>query len=55
MTNVANSSIQQQYEGARLAAVAYGAEQFKALLAINPNSGALTVGVESILIFRSAA
>jgi hypothetical protein len=44
------SQIQQQYEGTRLAAAAYGAEQFKALLATNPSSGALTAGVESILM-----
>ena len=50
MTNIATSKVQQQYEGTRLAAAAYGAEQFKALLATNSNSGALTAGVESILV-----
>lgn len=49
MTN-SIEQLQQQYEGTRLAAAAYGAEQFKALLATNPSSGSLTAGVESILV-----
>jgi hypothetical protein len=49
MTN-SIAQLQQQYEGSRLAAAAYGAEQFKALLATSPSSGALTAGVESILV-----
>jgi hypothetical protein len=36
MTELTKSQLQQQYEGSRLAVAAYGAEQFKALLATNP-------------------
>ena len=50
MTELTKSKLQQQYEGSRLAVAAYGAEQFKALLATNPNGSALIAGTESILV-----
>ena len=50
MTEPIKSQLQQQYEGSRLAVAAYGAEQFKALLATNPSSSALITGAESILV-----
>ena len=50
MTDASNPKLQQQYDGTRLAAAAYGAEQFKVLLATNPSPGGLIAGVESILV-----
>lgn len=50
MTDLTTSQLQQQYEGTRLAAAAYGAASIKALLATNPSPEALATGVSQILI-----
>jgi hypothetical protein len=50
MTDLTRNQLQQQYEGTRLAAAAYGATHIKALLATNPNPHQLTVGLHNVLV-----
>lgn len=49
MTDLTSPQLQQQYEGTRLAAAAYGAAPIKALLATIPSPEALATGVSKIL------
>ena len=42
--------IQQQFEGARLAAAAYATKEIKTLLASNPSQHQLTAGLQGALV-----
>jgi hypothetical protein len=50
MTDLTRNQLQQQYEGTRLAAAAYGATHIKALLATNPSPHQLTAGLHNVLV-----
>ena len=50
MTDLTKSQLQQQYEGTRLAAAAYGAADIKALLATHPSPHQLTASLHNVLM-----